>query len=232
MKRKSVETYRAVIQWRTADGDRGESGRLRARGLNVSHAVRRTRAVHVDRRSGRVGVGEAGGPRRGRRVRWRRGAEALRCRGRCRLVVVHHCEVNWWRRWGGRLGIGVFYELRGAALYEEDSEWSEAPLTHFILNSCTFIREMCCEQWFSIPSSAASLLNKVISPLLTLRWHGTACYFCCLFLNISWEFSPDRACVSRGVLLFGVSCPFVMSTVKEDSEKERERERNKKSFIS
>lgn len=35
----------------------------------------------------------------------------------------------------------------------------------------------------------------------------------CVFLNIN-EASPESACVRSGVLLFGVSWPFVKSTAK------------------
>lgn len=136
--RFETTTHRAVVEGRPADGDRREARRLGAGRLDVPDAVRPARAVHVDRRSGRVGVGEAG-PRPRGRVRGGRRAEALR-RGRCRrLVVVHHC-------WGGRI------EVRGYGGHFEGG------------------------------------------------------WFC---------FLPDRACVSSGVLLFGVSWPFVMSTEKK-----------------
>lgn len=89
--RRWNQLTRAVVEGRPADGDRREAGRLRARRLDVAHAVGPARAVHVDRGPGRVGVGEAGrGPRARGRVRRCRRAEALRRRCRRRLVVVHH----------------------------------------------------------------------------------------------------------------------------------------------
>ena len=48
-----------------------------------------------------------------------------------------------------------------------------------------------------------------------------------------WEVRnlPERACVSNGVLLFGVNCPLVMSTVDETG-KEKRKERSKREIES
>lgn len=53
--RDGRSSYRTVVQWRPADGDRRKTGRLRTGRLHVAHAVRRTAAVHVNGGARRIG---------------------------------------------------------------------------------------------------------------------------------------------------------------------------------